>query len=320
MTTAFIIYPGVVALDLFGAFDTFAMADELLRREGRPAHFRPTLAAESLQPVQLASGPRVCPDVLWDNLAPDRVAVPGCFLEGSAEARADVAAALRTMKPERAMSVCTGAFILAEAGLLDGRRATTHWQRTQQLAEMYPQIDVAGDALYVRDGGVWTSAGVTAGIDLAIALIREELGAQLALAVARELVVFAHRPGHQSQFSAHLAAQATADDRIYRVQQWVLSHLRSDLSVEALAGQAAMSHRNFARRFTAESGMTPGTFVQRARLDAARGLLETTDEGLCEIAEWCGLGSEEVLRRLFQRHLGTSPGAYRRRFGAPTKS
>lgn len=316
MSTAFLVYPGVVALDLFGPFDAFALADTLLRQAGRPAHFRPVLAGASLEPVRLASGARVCPDVVWEDLQVERVVVPGCLPdERTAAARSQVADALRHLQPVQTLAVCTGAFVLAEAGLLDGRRATTHWDHARTLASTYPAVEVVGDALYLDDGPVWTSAGVTAGIDLAIALIRAELGADLALTVARQLVVYAHRPGHQSQFSAHLAAQATVDDRIHAAQQWVLSHLTEDLSLEALARRAAMSRRTFSRRFAAESGMTPGAFVQRARLDAARSLLESTDLGLDGIAEACGLSSEEVLRRLFQRHLGTSPGAYRRSFG-----
>jgi transcriptional regulator GlxA family with amidase domain len=213
-------------------------------------------------------------------------------------------------------SVCTGAFILAAAGLLDGRRATTHWRYCAELAATYPAIIVEPDALHIRDGAVTTSAGVTAGMDLALALLEEDCGRRLALATAREIVAFLKRPGGQSQFSTHLEAQA-ADLPVRGLQEWILSSLAQDLSVEALAARTAMSPRHFARVFARETGTTPAKFVERARIEAARRVLESSALSLDVVAERCGFGHQETMRRVFQRHLKVAPQAYRRRFRAP---
>jgi len=312
MSTVFTLYRGVVALDVFGAFDALSQADAFLIQQGRAPHFRPLLAALDERPVRVASGPRILPDQCLADTQPSTVVIPGGVRTSCAEERAQLARFVRSLPPNvRLIGICTGAFILADAGVLAGRRATTHWGAMGTLAKRHPDVDLIPDALYVNDGRIWTSAGVTAGIDLALALIRKELGAELSLKVARELVVFAHRPGGQSQFSAQLSAQTTESDMLYEVQQYVLGHLCADLRVPTLAARAHMSPRNFARQFVQQTGMTPGQFVQRARLDAARTLLESTQFGLTDVAERCGLPSEEALRRLFRRHLDTSPGVYR---------
>jgi transcriptional regulator GlxA family with amidase domain len=214
----------------------------------------------------------------------------------------------------RLASVCSGAFVLAEAGLLDGRRATTHWLGVPALQRGYPRITVEPDAIFVRDGNVYTSAGVTAGIDLALALVEEDLGHAVALAIARQLVVFLKRPGGQSQFSSHLAAQSVPAGPLKDLPTWILDHLDADLSVEGLAGCVAMSPRNFARVFMRELGMTPAKFVERARVDAARRLLEDGSRGLEAVAAACGFASGEHMRRTFWRHLRVVPADYRRRF------
>ncbi len=212
------------------------------------------------------------------------------------------------------MSVCTGAALLAAAGLLDGRRATTHWAYSDRLARDHPAVEVDPDPIYVRDGHVATSAGVTAGIDLALALVEEDLGREVALTVARHLVVFLRRPGNQAQFSAQLAAQTARREPLREIQRYVTEHPSADLSVEALAARAALSPRHFARAFHAETGTTPGRYVDRVRLEHARRLLEDTGDSVEEISRTCGYGSPEAMRRAFVRTLGSSPAEYRRRF------
>ena len=202
----------------------------------------------------------------------------------------------------------------AEAGLLDGRRATTHWSVCDELAARYPAVDVDPDPIYVRDGDVWTSAGVTAGMDLALAIVEEELGRDVALAIARRLVLFLHRPGNQSQFSAPLSVQS-ADRRALRdVQHHIVEHLGDDLTVDTLAARAAMSPRHFARCFREETGSTPARFVESARIEAARRRLEESDDAVEAIARACGFGTAETMRRAFVRNVRVGPTEYRRRF------
>lgn len=214
----------------------------------------------------------------------------------------------------RVASVCSGAFILAATGLLDGRRVTTHWSACDELARIYPNVTVERDPIFVRDGRISTSAGVTAGIDLALALLEEDLGHDAAMAVARQLVVFLKRPGGQSQFSAALQTQSTDRDDVSEVQAWIVDHLADDLSVARLAQRAAMSPRHFARVFAASTDLTPARYVERARVEAARRRLEESDSGVDAVARECGFGSAETMRRSFLRALNVAPTDYRRRF------
>jgi len=218
-------------------------------------------------------------------------------------------------KVRRLGSVCTGAFLLAEAGLLDGRKATTHWAWTQALASRYPGVAVDPNPIWVQSGNVYTSAGVTAGMDLALAFVEEDCGSEAALSVARDLVLFLRRPGGQSQFSASLAAQASERKALLELQIWMAEHLGERITVEQLAERAAMSPRNFARVFVRELGVTPARYIERLRLEAARHDLERTDKSLAEIADACGFGSAESMRRTFHRALGITPGSYRSHFG-----
>ncbi len=213
-------------------------------------------------------------------------------------------------------SVCTGAFVLARAGLLEGRRATTHWSACAALARRHPAVRVESEPIFVRDGNVYTSAGVTAGIDLALALVEEDVGRETALRVARGLVLFIRRGGAQAQFSVGLAGQEAQRASLRALQEWMAGHLAEDLSVPALAERAFMSPRNFARVFTRETGSTPAAYVEQLRLERARTLLETTDVQLAEIARRCGFGTVETLRRVFSRRLHVSPSDYRDRFAA----
>jgi transcriptional regulator GlxA family with amidase domain len=219
-------------------------------------------------------------------------------------------------RSDRVASVCTGAFILAAAGLLDGRRATTHWDSCQRLAERHPQITVETDPIFVRDGNVLTSAGVTAGIDLALALIEDDLGPEAALRTAQSLVMFVRRPGGQSQFSAQLKAAPARREPLRDVQAHIAEHPAADLSVPALATRAFMSERNFARAFRAETGMTPAVYVEHTRVERARRELETTDLPVEAVAARCGFGTVETMRRAFARRVGVNPAAYRERFAA----
>ena len=215
---------------------------------------------------------------------------------------------------QRVTSVCTGAFLLAEAGLLAGRRVTTHWAYADELQRQFPEVIVDPEPIYVRDGHIVTSAGVTAGIDLALALVEEDIGRAAALAVARHLVVFLRRPGGQAQFSAQLRAQVAQRQPLREVQQWITERPAADLSVERLAARAGLSPRHFARSFTAETGVSPGQYVDQVRLEAARRGLEDTGDGIEQVARCCGYGTPEAMRRAFIRALGVSPAGYRQRF------
>ena len=217
-------------------------------------------------------------------------------------------------RARRTTSICTGSYLLAAAGLLDGRRATTHWEYCEALAELYPAVRLDPDPVFVRDGDVWTSAGVTAGMDLALALVEDDLGPEVALTVAQLLVVFLKRPGGQSQFSGALSVQQASRPALRELQAWIAGHLDEDLSVAALAGRAHLSERSFARAFRAEVGKTPAVYVETLRVERARALLEDGATSLEAVSRASGFSSAEVLRRAFHRRLGVGPAAYRERF------
>jgi transcriptional regulator GlxA family with amidase domain len=217
-------------------------------------------------------------------------------------------------RARRVVSVCTGAFVLAAAGLLDGRRVATHWRWCDLLARRFPAIAVEADPIFVRDGNVWTSAGISAGIDMTLALVEEDHGHALALAVARDLVMFLRRPGGQSQFSTTLADQTAADTDIRALVAWMADNLHRPLTVDMLAARTRFSPRQFARVFARELGMAPGAKLDQMRVDAARRALEDGQHNVAAVAAACGFGTEEAMRRAFLRHLGIPPGAYRDRF------
>jgi transcriptional regulator GlxA family with amidase domain len=321
-TVVFFVFEGAQSLDVTGPLEVFAQAIESARKRGLSEPYRIELIADEPGPVRMASGLKLVADRAWVDVAgADTLIIAGGDVAPVAS-NPRVHEWLRGIAPNvrRLASVCSGAFILAEAGLLDGRRATTHWLAARLFRRLYPQIELDPDAIFVRDGSICTSAGVTAGIDMALSLVEEDLGREIALDVARRLVVFLKRPGGQSQFSSHLAAQSVAASVLGGLPEWIVEHCGEDLSVEHLAERAAMSPRNFARVFRREVGCTPGKFVERARVDAARRLLEHCAENLESIATRCGFGSGEQMRRTFQRHVGVVPLDYRRRFQLEAES
>lgn len=306
-------YPGVQLLDVAGPLEVFALANRF-----RAGAYEVEVVSSDGAPLTTSSGLELVPHAsVADRPGPfDTVIVAGG--EGTREVMQD--AALRRWLAEQAersrrmASVCSGAFVLAGAGLLDGRRATTHWSECDTLARAFPDTTVDPDAIYVRDGNVVTSAGITAGMDLALALVEEDLGRDVALDVARWLVLFVRRPGGQSQFSTQLRAQSAEREPLRELQTWIVDHPTDDLSVSTLAARVNMSPRHFARVFTRETGTTPAAYVEAVRVDLARRLLEDTGLGLDAVAEGCGFGSVETLRRAFHRTLGVAPSDYRARF------
>ncbi len=321
-----VVYPDVQSLDFVGPQEVFVAAQQLIQATGRAEPgYRVFLASLDGVPLRASSGLRMIPDVALAE-APARIdTLVLAGGAGSVQASADAGLLewLRETAPRarRVASVCTGAFVLAAAGLLDGRRATTHWASAAELAQRHPAVEVDPEPIYVRDGNVWTSAGVTAGMDLALALVEEDLDREAALVIARHLVLFLRRPGNQSQFSATLAAQEPAREPLREVQRYVVEHVSEDLSVQALAERAHMSPRNFARAFASETGITPARYVERVRLEAARRALEDTAQPIATVAAACGFGTTETMRRTFIRALGLAPAEYRRRYhpdGAPS--
>jgi transcriptional regulator GlxA family with amidase domain len=303
----------VHALELAGLTDVFAEANA----RADQAFYKVTIVAEDDSPVRCGSGLTVLPDIAFfaSNDAPDTLLVAGSVGVPTAPGQA-VVAWLARMAPRtrRYGSVCTGAFILGAAGLLVDCRVTTHWQFASLLAERFPDAKVEGDRVFVRDGALITSAGSSAAIDLALSLVEEDLGREVALYVARRLVVFLKRPGDQSQFSVHLAAQALDRSRLNQVQQYILNHPTEDLSVDALAKIAAMSARNFTRVFSQEVGIPPSEYVELTRIDVARHLIEGSRLTLDAIAIKAGFGSARAMRRAFLAHIGVAPSEYRERF------
>jgi len=312
----FVIFDRVQPLDVAGPHEVFAGAGRLVRGGG----YQLTVAAPVGGAVRAESGLALVADVSLADLARSRAPVDTLLVAGgdgvhdfrSDPANLDVLRRL-ARRSRRVTSVCTGAFALASAGLLDGRRATTHWARAPRLAVEFPAVTVDSRALHVRDGHVWTSAGVTAGIDLALALVEEDHGPAVARHIARWLVVFLRRPGDQGQFAGILAAEPSGPEVIRAVCRHIQEHPGADLSIAALASRAAMSTRHFERVFTRESGTTPGRHVETVRLAAARAELESGLD-IAGVARRCGFGTAETMRRTFVKRLGVSPAAYRQRF------
>jgi transcriptional regulator GlxA family with amidase domain len=309
-------FPLVQLLDVTGPAQVFATANDfVLESGGRPPYELKVVAQNGAQ-VTASAGLKLSTQALpREGAAVDTLMVAGG--RGVEAAAADPViidwVQLRAKRARRIASVCTGAFLLAASGLLDGRRAATHWSYCAELARRFPKVRVESDPIFVRDGSVWSSAGVTAGIDLALALVEEDLGPSLALAVARYLVVFMKRPGGQAQFSTTLALQA-ADDKFGAFHEWIKKHLRDDLPLPVLADQAGMSERSLSRRYAEATGLTPARAIERLRVEAASRLLVESGLPAKRISQRCGFGSEETMRRSFLRLLAVTPQEYRTRF------
>jgi transcriptional regulator GlxA family with amidase domain len=322
MTTAasprrvvFVAFDDFLLLDLAGPLEVLRSANLL----GASPRYETSVATPEGRPVTSSSGVTIQPDLSLDQLRRRTtdllVVVGGLGVAGAIETPGfldHLVAASR--RAEITASVCTGALALAAAGLLDGREATTHWASCELMATQHPDVVVLADRIHVRDGDVWTSAGVTAGIDLALAIVEDDHGRELAHQVAGWLVVFAQRPGGQVQFSAQLRAQAATTPSIVDVQRWMTDHLDEDLTVAALARRAHMSERTFARAFRAETGTTPAAHVESLRVEAGRRLLESTDLTVGAIARQVGFAHGETLHRVFLKCVGTTPDRYRQHF------
>ncbi|NMO22876.1 GlxA family transcriptional regulator [Pyxidicoccus fallax] len=311
-------------LDITGPLEVFGRASRWLREERGATGERYVLELLSAHgPVlRSSSGLRLVADGVLPRAGRgatfDTLLIAGGRGVHQVAEDARVLTWVRNQAPRvrRLASVCTGAFVLAAAGLLDGRRAVTHWSECDRLAKLHPAVRVEQDPIYLRDGHVYTSAGVTAGMDLALALVEEDCGRDIAMAVARELVLFLRRPGGQSQFSAQLSAQTAEREPLRDLQAWMVDHPGDDLRIPALARRVAMSERHFRRAFTAEVGLPPARFAEQVRVEAARRALEETSDGVDAIAARLGFGTSESMRRAFNRVLRTSPTTYRERFRA----
>ncbi|MET8799305.1 GlxA family transcriptional regulator [Nocardia sp. NPDC004568] len=320
-----VLFDGVDLLDVTGPPEVFS----LLRREmGESTGYRVVLAAETPDPVTTAAGVRVLPDVTFDEVSGrgiDTLIVPGAVdVDARRQVRAVADPAVvdwvrrSAGRARRVASVCVGAYILAHAGLLDGKRATTHWSTAGQLAAEHPAVTVDADPIFIRDGDVWTGAGLTACLDLTLALVAEDFGQEPAMRVARQLVMYLQRPSGQSQFSVSLDP-VSSTRRIDDLRHHIAQHIAEPLTVADLAAHARIGDRQLTRLFKTELGTTPAAYVEAARVEVARHRLETTDDTLDRVAGACGFGTTDTLTRAFRRTLGVTPAAYRDRFRVRTE-
>jgi transcriptional regulator GlxA family with amidase domain len=311
-------FPNVQLLDVTGPLQVFASANVHAAENGLPAPYSPRVIARENGSVESSAGLGLHTHPLPVS-ASDTLIIAGGWGVHTALQDKDLLHWVRQQasNARRLASVCTGAFLLAEAGLLDGHRVVTHWDSCEDLARRYPALAVDPEPIFINEGSLWTSAGVTAGIDLALALVEADLGRNAALAVARQLVVFLKRPGGQSQFSTALSMQHAThsqDSRFGELHAWILDNLAADLSVASLAAQVGMSERSFVRHYRAHTGNTPARAIEQLRVEAARRLLGDSALPIKRIADRCGFGTEETLRRSFLRAVAVTPQAYRERF------
>ncbi|QID19341.1 helix-turn-helix domain-containing protein [Nitrogeniibacter mangrovi] len=311
-----LIFPEAQVLDVTGPHEVFSSARHLLEKARASIGYDVFLVSKTRKPLKVSSGIEIVPDYDFQSCPSslDTLIVPGAenirqVLEDS-ELLNWIGAQSGNVR--RLVSICTGAFLLADLGLLDGKRITTHWAYCEDMRRLFPQLKIDSDAIFIQEGNVYTSAGVTAGIDLSLALIEEDVGKKIAMSVARKLVVFYRRPGGQKQFSDFLMSQS--DSPFGALVDWMIENLSEDLSIEMLAQRVNMSQRNFARKFKEVRGETPGKFVERLRICQARMLMENSDVVLKTVARKCGFNTEEQMRRAFQRELSVTPNEYRTRF------
>jgi transcriptional regulator GlxA family with amidase domain len=313
-------FPGAEVLNITGPHEVFTFANMILQKKGvsQEAVYPITVMAEKPGPVSTLSGLQIIADQGFSQINKDydTLLIPGGDPE-VALANTQIVELIKDMAPKvrRLVSVCTGAFLLAESGLLDGRRATTHWNHCSEFAKKYPQIHLEPDRILIKEDNLFTSAGVTSGIDLALTMVEEDWGQKLALEVAQFLVVYLNRTNGQSQFRSSLTREPSKHSAIRDLQSWIMQNLEKDLRVDTLAERMAMSSRNFARLFLSETSMTPAKYVQMIRIEAARSSLELTEFPINTIADSSGFKDSENMRRSFIRQLGVNPKEYRKRFG-----
>lgn len=312
----FIGYDNITALDLIAPLEAFGTANALV--EGRASFYEMIVMSASGKPFRSELGVTICPSVALKN-APslDTILVPGGAGLRDPETAKPVVRFLkeRARLTRRMASVCTGLEALAQAGLMNGRRATTHWRFAPAIAKKFPRLLIDSDKIYQQDGKYYTSAGITAGIDLSLSLISDDLGEKIAMAVARELVVYLRRSGGQAQFSEPLQFQTQSSDGFSDLAAWMLRNLNRDLSVEILAARVNLGARHFSRRFKSVFGLTPAEYVERLRLDEARKLLPTHRQNVDNVAAVVGYSSADSFRRAFERRFGIAPSVYEKRFG-----
>ena len=312
----FVVFPDVHLLDLSGPLQVFSTANELMEKSRHSAVYQLHVVASEAGMLQTATAlPIMAEPLPGGDVVIDTLIVAGGPGIHAALSDQTLVAWLkkRAAQAHRVVSICSGAFLLAACGMLDGRRAVTHWSVCEELAHKYPQVTVETNPIYIQDGPIWTSAGVTAGIDLALALIGSDLGHPLALEVAQNLVVFLKRSGGQAQFSKVLTFQRESE-RFSDLHAWIVANLTSDLSVSVLAAFSCMSERSFVRHYRKQTGFTPAKAVEQLRLESVRSLLLETELPVKRIAERCGFSSETTLRRCFIKHYGNSPSEYRHNF------
>lgn len=307
-------FSNVQLLDVTGPLQVFASANDIAVQRGASRPYTPTVIASGGGAVTSSAGLALLAEPLPEYASDTLIIAGGWGVYAAAEDHQLVAWVRQHASGcRRVSSVCTGAFLLAASGWLDGRRVVTHWTRCEQLAQQHPRLQVEPNPIFINDGPVWTSAGVTAGIDLALAMVEQDLGRAMALEVARQLVVFLKRPGGQSQFSVTLSLQKEGN-RFDELHAWISENLSMDLGIPTLALQAGMSERSFVRHYRADTGQTPARAIELIRVETARRLLSDTGVAIKRVAVQCGFGSEETLRRSFLRAMGVTPQAYRERF------
>jgi transcriptional regulator GlxA family with amidase domain len=317
-------FPDAQSLDVSGPYEVFSAATRLCRVRGRPDEgYAITLLSPDGGQLRCESGLTLVADGSLARFRAKAAGIDTLLVCGGAGARraahdARITALVKRLAKSatRIASVCTGAFVLAGAGLLDGKRATTHWARCAQLRAQFPRVQVEDAPIYVRDENLYTSAGVSAGIDLALAMVEDDLGREVASEVARRLVVFVRRAGGQAQFSAQLSVTSAEREPLRELMAWIVDHPDADLDIPALAARMHLSVRHFSRLFRAQTGLSPAAYVERVRVETARRLLETSTRSVERVAEAAGFGTPEALRRAFARRLTVSPREYRSRFGA----